>query len=331
MVTLLTGATGFVGSAVLRALLADGVAVRTLCRPGSDRRNLAGLDVEIVDGDLTDPASLKRAVAGCDDLYHVAADYRIWVPDVERMRATNVAGTETLLRLAAAAGASRIVHTSSVAALGLHRNGSPADEATPVSMDDMVGPYKRSKFEADALVRRLAADEGVPVVVVNPSTPIGPRDIKPTPTGRMIVEAMSGRMPAFVDTGLNVVHVDDVAAGHLLAARHGRIGERYILGGENLTLRSILAQIAAITGRPAPRIRLPHTLLMPIAHLAENLTRLTRSHREPFLTVDALRMAKKQMFFSSAKAERDLGYAPRPAGTALRDAVAWFRDNGYGS
>jgi len=329
VVQLLTGATGFVGSAVLRALLAEGQAVRALCRPGGDRRNLEGLDVEVVEGDLTDRESLARAVAGCTGLYHVAADYRIWVPDAERMRAANVEGTATLLRLAADAGAERLIHTSSVAALGLSDNGGPADEDTPSSLDDMIGPYKRSKFEADVMVRRMAREEGLPVVVVNPSTPIGPRDIKPTPTGRMIVEAASGRMPAFVDTGLNVVHVDDVAAGHLLAARHGTVGERYILGGENLSLHSILQTIATITGRPAPRVRLPHALLMPVAVAAEGWVRLTGSRREPFLTVDALRMSKKRMFFSSAKAQRDLGYAPRPAEQALRDAVQWFRANGY--
>ena len=322
--TLLTGATGFVGSAVARALLARGHRVRALARPGGDRRNLAGLDMEVVEGDLSDPASLARAVAGCRFVLHVAADYRIWVPDPAAMLRANVDGTVALLRAAHAAGAERIVHCSSVAALGLMADGSPADEATPVSEESVVGIYKKSKYRAEQAVLRLVREEGVPAVIVNPAAPIGPRDIKPTPTGKMIADAASGRMPAYVDTGLCVVHVDDVAEGHLLALERGRIGERYILGAENLSLREILAMVAVETGRRPPSIRLPAPLLWPVALACEGLARLGVA---PMVTRDHLRMARKKMFFSSAKAMRELGYAPRPARTAIADAVAWFRAN----
>jgi dihydroflavonol-4-reductase len=324
---LVTGATGFVGAAVARALLSHGVAVRALVRPASDRRNLAGLDVEQVEGDLTDPASLARAVRGCDAAFHVAADYRIWCPEPEAMIAVNVEGTRALMRAAAEAGVARIVYTSSVAALGLNANGSAADEDTPSTLADMVGPYKRSKFLAEEMVRGLAASEGLPVVIVNPSTPIGPRDIRPTPTGRMILEAAAGRMPAYVDTGLNVVHVDDVAEGHWLAHQRGAPGRRYILGGEDMSLRDILSEVALLAGRRPPRLRLPHAVVLPIAHLAEAAARLTG--REPMATVDGVRMAQKRMYFSSRRAEDELGYRARPAVQALRDAVAWFRDNAY--
>ncbi len=326
MTVLVTGATGFVGSAVLRALLDAGQAARALVRAGSDRRNLEGLDVETVEGELGDAASLARAVAGCEALYHVAADYRLWVPEPATIYRANVEGTRALMRAAAEAGVARIVYTSSVAVLGLHADGAPADETVPATLDDMIGPYKRSKFLAEQAVAEMAA-EGLPVVIVNPSTPIGPRDVKPTPTGRMVVEAAAGRMPAFVDTGLNLVHVDDVAAGHLLAFEHGEIGARYILGGEDMSLRDILAEIAALTGRKPPRVQLPHGLILPFAYAAEGIARLTG--REPFATVDGIKMARKKMFFSSAKARAALGYRPRPALEALRDAVAWFRANGY--
>ncbi len=326
MTVLVTGATGFVGAAVLRALLDAGRAVRALVRATSDRRNLEGLDVEPVEGELGDAASLGRAVAGCTGLYHVAADYRLWVPEPATIYRANVEGTKALMRAAAEAGVARIVYTSSVAVLGLHADGAPADETTPATLDDMIGPYKRSKFLAEQAVTEMAA-EGLPVVIVNPSTPIGPRDVKPTPTGRMVVEAAAGRMPAFVDTGLNLVHVDDVAAGHLLAFEHGQIGARYILGGEDMSLRDILAEIAALAGRKPPRVQLPHGLILPFAFAAEGIARLTG--REPFATVDGIRMARKKMYFTSAKAAEALGYRPRPAAEALRDAVAWFRANGY--
>jgi dihydroflavonol-4-reductase len=325
-IALVTGASGFVGSAVARALVAAGHRVRVLLRPTSDRRNLAGVDAEIRIGSLEDPASLAAALKGCTHLFHVAADYRLWVRDPVAMHRANVEGSEALMRAALAADLSRIVHTSSVATLGLIPGGTPADETTPSGLDDMIGAYKRSKFLAEAAVRRLIDGEGLPAVIVNPSTPVGPRDIKPTPTGRMIVEAASGRMPAFVDTGLNLAHVDDVAAGHLLAAERGRIGERYILGGENMMLAEILRRIAEITGRRAPKLRLPVAGIFPLAIIAEALARLTG--KEPFVTRDALRMARKTMFFSSGKAERELGYRPRPAMAGLVDAVAWFRSAG---
>ena len=326
MTTLVTGATGFVGAAVARALLARGLAVRCLARPGSDRRNLAGLDVEIVEGDLTDPASLRVATRGCDALYHVAADYRLWIPNPEAMDRVNVQGSRAVIRAALDAGARRVVYTSSVAVLRPHADGTPADEATPTTEADMIGVYKRSKYRAEAAVSALVRDEGAPVVIVNPSTPIGPRDIKPTPTGRVIVEAAAGRMPAYVDTGLNVAHVDDVAAGHLLAFDRGAVGERYILGGEDMTLAHILTEVATLVGRGPPTVRLPHDLILPFAWIAEGVARITG--KEPFATVDGLRMAKKRMFFSSAKAKRELGYTWRSAHEALADAVAWFRDNG---
>jgi dihydroflavonol-4-reductase len=323
---LVTGATGFVGSAIVRALLARHRRVRVLARAGSDRSNLAGLDIEVATGDLTDPASLVRAVEGCGALFHVAADYRLWVPDPVLMRRTNIDGTRDLLRAATAAGMKRIVYTSSVATLALDGSGRPAAEDSVARLDDMVGPYKQSKFLAEEEVRRLVREEGVPAVIVNPSTPVGPGDVRPTPTGRMIVEAACGRMPAFVDTGLNIVHVADVAEGHLLAYDKGAVGERYILGGDDMTLAEILARIAAIVGRKPPTVKLPRRLLMPVAAAAEGWARLTG--REPFVTMDGLRMAAKHMYFTSAKAERELGYRARPAGEALTDAVAYFRKRG---
>jgi dihydroflavonol-4-reductase len=321
---LVTGATGFVGSAVARALLAEGRKVAVLVRRDSDRRNIAGLPVEERVGSLEGEASLRRAVAGCGALFHVAADYRLWVRDPDAMYEANVAGTERLMAAALEQGVERIVYTSSVATLGLGE--VPADEATPSTLDDMIGPYKRSKFLAEETVRRMVAERGLQAVIVNPSTPIGPRDVKPTPTGRIIIEAASGRMPAYVDTGLNLVHVDDVAAGHLLAERKGRIGERYILGGENLALAAILGTIARLVGRRAPAVQLPVAAVWPVALVAEAVGRSTG--REPFVTRDGLRMARHKMFFSSAKAERELGYSCRPAVEGLADAIAWFRAEG---
>ena len=328
MTTLVTGATGFVGSAVARQLLARGETVRVLARPGGDRRNLEGLALELAEGDLGDPASLERSLRGCQALFHVAADYRLWVPRPDEIYQANVAGTRRLMELAGEAGVGRIVYTSSVATLGICRDGTPADEATPVTLDDMIGHYKRSKFLAEREVETLVREAGLPAVLVNPSTPVGPRDIKPTPTGRMIVEAAAGRMPAFVDTGLNVVHVEDVAAGHLLAFERGEIGERYVLGGENLALSQILGEIAAICGLRPPKVKIPHNAILPLAYGAEAWARL-RGRGEPFVTVDGLRMAKKHMFFSSTKAVERLGYSARPAREALADAVDWFRTAGY--
>ncbi len=323
--TLLTGATGFVGSAVARALIARGHRLRVLVRPTSDRRNLVGLDVEPAVGDLTDAASLARAADGCRYVVHVAADYRIWVPDPDAMRRANVDGTVAMLRAAQAAGAERIVYCSSVAALGLTVDGTPADETTPVDPAALISTYKRSKYEAEQAALELAR-QGAPVVLVNPAAPVGPRDIKPTPTGRMILDAAAGRTPAYVDTGLNVVHVDDVAEGHALALERGRLGERYILGGENLTLQALLTLVAEVVGRRAPAIRLPLAALWPVALTMEALGRISRF--EPRVTLDTLRMARKKMFFSSAKAMHELGYAPRPARRAIEDAVAWLRAEG---
>jgi dihydroflavonol-4-reductase len=324
--SLVTGATGFVGSAVARALLARGHRVRVLARPNSDRRNLAGLAVEIAEGAMEDPRSLARAVAGCRYVYHVAANYRIWVPDPAPMFRANVEGTRDLLAAALEAGVERVVYTSSVATLGLVAGGS-ADEETPSSIDDMIGPYKQSKYAAEEVVRELVRERGLPVVIVNPSTPVGPGDIKPTPTGRLIVEAARGQVPAFVDTGLNIVHVDDVAEGHLAAAEKGRVGERYILGGENMSLAEILAGVAQAVGRRPPRLRVPHSVLFPVAVGAELAARVTG--RDPFVTLDGVRMSRKKMYFTSEKASRELGYTPRPAREAITDAVAWFEANGY--
>ena len=323
---LVTGATGFVGSAVARRLLAEGYAVRVLARPGSDRRNLAGLDVEVAEGNLTDAASLERACAGCDALFHVAADYRTWAPKPEELYQANVEGSRALMRAALGAGVRRVVYTSSVAVLGIPKDGTPGDESTPVTVDDMIGHYKRSKFLAEQAVREFL-DQGLQLVIVNPSTPIGPRDLKPTPTGRIIVDAASGKMPAYVDTGLNIVHVDDCAEGHWLAFSKGRVGERYVLGGTDMSLRQILAEIADIVGRKPPKVRLPHAAVMPVAYVAEALARLTGI--APVATVEEVRMSKKWMYFSSAKAQRELGYSIRPPRAALEDAVRWYRDNGY--
>lgn len=327
MKTLVTGGTGFVGSAVIRRLLAAGHDVRALVRETSDCRNLQGLPVEFVTGDLTERASLDRALAGCSALFHVAADYRLWTPNPNELYHSNVDGTRNIMRAALDGGVERVVYTSSVATLGCNSNGAPADETTPSSLDDMIGHYKRSKFLAEAEVHRLISEQGLPAMIVNPSTPVGPGDIKPTPTGRMIRDAVAGRIPAFVDTGLNIVHVDDVAVGHLLAFERGVVGERYILGGTNMNLQQILTKISEIAGRTPPRIRLPHNVVLPIAGLVEAWARLFKT-AEPLVTLDGLRMAKKTMYFSSEKARGELGFNPRPAEEALADAVAWFRRKG---
>jgi dihydroflavonol-4-reductase len=323
MTALVSGASGFVGSAVVRRLVRAGYTVRVLVRPTSDRRNLKQLPVEQVIGDLTDSASLYQALIGCTSLFHVAADYRLWAPDPASIYASNLIGTRNIMQAALEADVERIVYTSSVATLGRNADGQPADELTPALLDDMVGHYKRSKFLAEREVREMVEKHGLPAVIVNPSTPVGPGDIKPTPTGRMVADAAKGRMPAYVDTGLNIVHVDDVAAGHLLAFQRGQIGERYILGGENLSLKQILVMIAGFTGRHPPRVRLPHDLVLPIAYIAEGWARMA-GYQTLTLTVDGLQMSKKRMYFSSDKARRELGYAPRPATDALRDAVNWF-------
>jgi dihydroflavonol-4-reductase len=323
---LVTGATGFVGSAVARRLLAEDFVVRVLVRRDSDRRNLTGLEVEIFEGDLTDAASLEDAAAGCCALFHVAADYRLWVPKPAEIYRNNVDGTRAVIAAAKAAGVARVVYTSSVATLGIPKDGTPGDERTPVTVNDMIGHYKRSKFMAEEVAQQFA-DEGYDVVIVNPSTPIGPRDVKPTPTGRIVRDAAAGKMPAYVDTGLNIAHVDDVAEGHWLAYQKGVRGQRYVLGGTDLSLREILVEIADIVGRKPPRINLPHALVMPIAYASEALARLTGI--TPVATVEEIRMSKKRMFFSCEKAKRELSYTPRPPRAALEDAVRWFRENGY--
>jgi len=326
MRALVTGATGFVGAAIARALIGAGWQVRTLARGGSDQRNLEQLPVEIATGDLLDAASLDQAVRECDALFHAAADYRLGVLDPQPLYRTNVEGTRNVLDAARRAGTARIVYTSSVATVGLPADRSPGTESTPVQLEDMIGHYKRSKFLAEEQVRELAAG-GAPVIIVNPSTPIGPGDVKPTPTGQIVLDTALGRMPAYVDTGLNIVHVDDVAAGHLLALERGRIGERYILGGENMKLREILAEISRLVGRRPPRIRMPHTALLPVAAISEGFTRLTGKSTR--VTFESVRMARKHMYFSSDKAVRELGYRWRAPAAAFEDALAWFRQQGY--
>jgi dihydroflavonol-4-reductase len=323
---LVTGASGFVGSAVVRTLRQAGYPVRALVRASSPRTNLQDPSVEIAEGDLRDRASVAAALDGARALIHAAADYRLWAPDPEEIVRNNVEGTRTIMEAARRAGVERIVYTSSVATIAL-RDGEPGDETQPLAAADAIGAYKRSKVLAERLVKTMVARENLPAVIVNPSTPIGPRDVKPTPTGQVIVEAASGRMPAYIDTGLNLVHVDDVAAGHLAALRRGRIGERYILGGENVLLSTMLADIAHLVGGRPPLVRLPRTLIYPLAYGAEAVARLTG--KPPFVTVDGLRMAERRMFFNDAKARRELGYASRPYREGLADAIDWFKGAGY--
>jgi len=327
MKTLVTGATGFVGSAVLRHLFDANHEIRVLVRPDSDRRNLEGLPIEIVEGDLRDSLSLKQAVKNCSKLFHVAADYRLWIPNPEVMYETNVKGARELMLAAADAGIDKIIYTSSVATLGFNSDGSPADENTSSSFDDMVGHYKRSKFLAEQEIQNLVKQHDLPIIIVNPSTPIGPRDIKPTPTGRIVLDTLCGKMPAYVNTGLNVVHVDDVAKGHLLAYEHGQFGERYILGGENMSLKELLNLIDQITGNNTKRVRLPQHLILPIAWFMELWAKISK--QEPRATLDGVRMSKKFMYFSSEKAKNELNYKPRPAIQAIEDAITWFKENNY--
>ena len=323
MTVLVTGATGFVGSAVARRLIAEGEPVRVLVRPSSNHANIETLQVEVAEGDLRDRDSLERALRGCDTVFHVAADYRLWSRRPQDLYDSNVTGTRNVMEAALAAKVRRVVYTSSVATLGLAGDGSPADEETPSGLHDMIGHYKRSKFLAEQVVTTLVAERGLPAVIVNPSTPVGTGDVKPTPTGRMIRDAALGRIPAYVDTGLNIVAVEDVARGHLLALAKGAIGRRYVLGGDNLALRDILACIAELAQRKPPSIRLPRGLIYPVAYLSQAIAVLTGG-QEPQVTVDGLRMSKKLMYFSSARAERELGYTARPAREALRAATEWF-------
>jgi dihydroflavonol-4-reductase len=330
MRALVTGATGFVGAHLARTLLDRGAAVRCLVRPAgpAGRRIdlLAGLPAEVAHGDLRDAASLRDAVAGCDIVYHCAADYRLYTPDPSEMHASNVTGTDNLLAACAQAGTGRVVYTSSVGALGLHGDGTPADERTPASLDAMIGPYKRSKYQAERIAEKWAA-RGLPVVIVNPSTPVGEGDVKPTPTGQMVVDFLRRKFPAYVDTGLNLIDVRDVAAGHLLAADRGRPGERYILGHRNMTLKEILDALSRLTGLPSPRVRVPHWLPLAAAHLASAAARATG--RPPRVTPEAVRMSRHRMFFDAGKAVRELGLPQSPVEPALARAVAWFTSHGY--
>jgi dihydroflavonol-4-reductase len=321
---LVTGASGFVGSALVAALLERGKSVRAFVRASANRANLPP-GVEIAEGDMRDAAAMAAAMRDVRYLFHVAADYRLWARDPGEIIAANVEGTRNAMQAAAGAGVERVVYTSSVATLALRKDGRPADESVGLTEGQAIGAYKRSKVAAERLVETKAA-QGLPAIIVNPSTPIGPRDVRPTPTGRILLEAARGRMPAYVDTGLNLVHVDDVASGHLAALERGRIGERYILGGDDVELGEMLTEIAALTGGRPPFARLPRAPLFPLALAAEAIARFTG--REPFLTLDGLRMAKHHMFFSSAKAERELAYRHRPYREGLRDALAWFRQNG---
>lgn len=326
MDVLVTGGTGFVGANLVRELLKDGHSVRVLVRPTSDRRALEGCDVELVEGDLLDPASLQRAVAGARVVYHAAADYRLWARDAEPLYRTNVEGTRQLLSAAAEAGVARVVYTSTVGALGIPKDGRPGTETTPVSLEEMVGPYKRSKFLAERVAEEWAR-RGLSVVIVNPSAPVGPWDVKPTPTGRMIVDFLRGKMFASLDTGLNLVHVRDVARGHILAAERGRIGEKYILGNRNFSLAEIFALLGRLTGIAPPRVSVPYAVAWLGAAVMEGWARVTG--KEPRASLTAVRMAKKRMYFDPSKAVRELGLPQTPVEEALRDAVEWFVAQGY--
>ena len=323
----MTGATGFVGNHVARALDSAGAELRILTRKTSNLKSLEGIRGDAVQGDLRDTESLRSAVAGCDAVMHVAADYRLWVTDPDAMYAANVQGTRELLRLAREANVRRIVYTSSVATMGFKADGTVVDEATPVSLDDMIGHYKRSKFlgEQEAIA---AARAGQQVMLLNPTTPIGARDVKPTPTGRIVVDFLRHKFPAYMDTGLNLVDVTEVARTHVAALERGTPGERYILGGENLTLKQMLDRMAAMTGIPSPTMRVPHAVAMAFAVFDENFTGRIRG-KEPRATVEAVRMGKKKMFASSVKAERELGFRVVPVDDALRAAIEWFRAHGY--
>jgi len=327
MKAFVTGATGFVGSHVAHVLADQGADLRLLVRTGSDPKNIRQLNADRVIGDLCDPESIDRAMAGCDVVFHVAADYRLWVRDPAQMYRANVEGTRTILQAARTNRVRRVVYTSSVATMGFTVKNNPVDESSPVSLESMIGHYKRSKYMAEE-VALAAGHDGIDVVVVNPSTPVGEQDIKPTPTGRIVVDFLKKKFPAYVDTGLNLVDVRECARGHAAALEKGRSGERYILGGENLTLKQILDKLAAITGLPSPRVRLPYAVALASGVVDTVVTGVVL-RREPRVTLDAVRMGRKKMFVSSAKAERELGWKAVPVDAALRRAVQWFNDNGY--
>jgi len=327
MLAFVTGATGFLGSHVARVLSESGADLRLLVRPTSDLRNIQGLRSDLAVGDLREPETFAKALAGCDALFHVAADYRIWVRDPNEMYRSNVDGTRFLLSAAQKYGVRRLVYTSSVATMGFKADGSPADEDSPVSLNDMIGPYKRSKFLAEQ-VAVDAAKSGVDVVIVNPTTPVGEQDIKPTPTGRIVVDFLKKKFPAYVDTGLNLVDATECARGHVAALENGKRGERYILGGENLTLKQILDRLASITGLPSPTVKVPHFVALGAAVVDELWTGRICG-KEPRATVDAVRMGRKKMFVTSAKAEREIGWKILSVEAALRRATDWFRANGY--
>ena len=327
MKAFVTGATGFLGSHVARVLAAQGADLRLLVRPTSNLRNLEGLKAETATGDLRDASSVEKAMSGCDTVFHVAADYRLWVRDPAEMYRSNVDGTRAILEAAHKNGVRRVVYTSSVATVGFTGNGHPANEDSPVSLADMIGPYKRSKFMAEQVALE-AGRGGMHVVIVNPTTPVGEQDVKPTPTGRIVVDFMKRKFPAYVETGLNLVDVRECAAGHVAALERGKPGERYILGGENLTLKQILDRLAAITGLPSPSVKLPYIFALAAGVVDEMVTGRILG-REPRATIDTVRMGRKMMFVSSAKAERELGWRTVPVDGALRRSVEWFRANGY--
>src|SRR5579864_4541436 len=327
MLAFVTGATGFVGSHVARVLAQQGAELRLLVRPGSDTRNIEGITADRVTGDLRDPVSLEKGTSGCEVVFHVAADYRLWVRDPEQMYRSNVEGTRAIIRAAQECGVRRVIYTSSVATMGFTREGHIAREDSPVSIREMVGHYKRSKFMAEQIALE-AGRNGANVVVVNPTTPIGEYDIKPTPTGRIVVDFLKRKFPAYVDTGLNLADAKEVARGHLLAMENARPGQRYILGGENLTLKQILDKLSALTGLPAPTMKVPHPVAMGFAVFDQFFTGMVLG-KEPRATIDAVKMGRKKMFASSAKAERELGYKVMPVEDALRRAIDWFQSHGY--
>jgi dihydroflavonol-4-reductase len=326
MKAFVTGGTGFIGSSVARHLLGRGIGVRALCRPNSNRANLEGLDVDVVEGDLRDPGSLRRGMEGCEAVFHVGALYSFWVRPRRLIYEINVDGTKAVFEAAKERGVERIVYTSSVAALGLRDDGEPADETTPTSLDQIVGDYKKSKYLAEQAALEYARE--LPIVIVNPSFPVGPRDIKPTPTGQTILDFLNRKMPAYIETGMNVVDVEDVAAGHWLAAEKGRIGERYILGGENVTMKEMLDLLAEITGLPAPTARVPYGPILALSYVNAAFCRLF-PRITPRMTPETIRMSSHRMYFDPSKAIRELGFPQTPAKDALAEAVAWFQENGY--